>query len=199
MSRPAARPRVVALCLLLTATAFLLAQCRSSGGHGGELSASAALAGWDAVYDVLQHPRCVNCHPAGDAPLQGERSLPHAQNVRRGPEGRGVFALGCADCHQTQNVPGANVPPGAPHWQLPHPDQPLVFEGLSSGELCRNLRDPGRNGGRTPEQVLDHVAADPLVLWGWDPGEGRRPVPVPHAALVRAMRAWVDGGCACPE
>jgi len=74
---------------------------------------------------------------------------------------------------------------------------PLVFEGRSSAELCRQLRDPKTNGGRTPEQVLHHVAEDALVLWGWSPGEGRAPVPIPHADFVAAMRTWVQGGCGC--
>ena len=26
------------------------------------------------VYEVLQHPRCLNCHPSGDAPLQTDAS-----------------------------------------------------------------------------------------------------------------------------
>jgi hypothetical protein len=141
----------------------------------------------------------MNCHPAGDAPLQGDDGRPHAQNVQRGPAGLGLFAMRCSTCHQTSNAPGAHLPPGAPHWKLPHPDMPLVFEGKSSSELCRQLADPRQNGHKTPEQLFEHIAHDPLVLWGWAPGEGRTPVSIPHAELVAAMRAWVDGGCACPE
>jgi hypothetical protein len=141
----------------------------------------------------------MNCHPAGDLPLQGEASVPHAQNVQRGPRGEGRFAMRCSTCHQTSNTPGEHMPPGAPHWQLPHPDMPLVFEGRSSSELCRQLADRARNGGRTPEQLLEHMAQDPLVLWGWDPGAGRNPVPIPHAKFAAAARAWVEGGCRCPD
>ena len=195
--RSARLPRAAAGFLLL-ASGALLAQCRSTPAVGAA-DVKASLAGWDVVYRVLQHPRCLNCHPAGDVPLQGETSVPHAQNVRRGSEGQGVFALRCATCHQTENAPGPHLPPGAPHWQLPHPDEPLVFEGRSSAELCRQLEDPQHNGGKTHAEILRHIAEDPLVRWGWDPGEGREPVPVPHAELVAAVRAWVDGGCACPE
>ena len=173
----------------------LLAQCRS-GGSGG---ASRAHAAWGVVYEVLQHPRCLNCHPAGDAPLQGDDSVPHAQNVRRGPDGQGLFAMRCATCHTTENGPDAHLPPGAPHWQLPHPATPLVFEGVSSGDLCRQLQDRQRNGGKSLEEVFHHVAEDELVLWGWEPGPGRAPVPIPHAAFVAAMRTWIDAGCGCPK
>jgi hypothetical protein len=75
---------------------------------------------------------------------------------------------------------------------------PLVFQGKSSKDLCEQLRDPKRNGGKTPEQLLEHVAKDPLVLWGWAPGTGRAPVPVPHEEFVRAMKAWIEGGCKYP-
>jgi len=153
---------------------------------------------WEVIYKVLQHPRCLNCHPAGNSPLQGDASLPHGQNVQRGPMGRGRYALRCDSCHQESNQPGAHLPPGAPNWHLPRRDEPLVFEGRSPGELCRQLKDPAQNGHKTPEALFLHMAEDPLVLWGWDPGEGRTPVSVPRPELVAAMRAWVDGGCECP-
>jgi hypothetical protein len=159
--------------------------------------ASAAEA-WSVVYEVLPHPRCMNCHPAGDRPLQGDDSHPHAQDVRRGGSGHGLYAMRCATCHQDHNLDGPHLPPGAPNWHLPDPEMPLVFEGLGPGELCRRMRDPAHNGGRTPQQLLHHVEDDPLVLWGWSPGEGRTPVPVAHADLVRAMRTWIEGGCDCP-
>jgi len=185
-------------CLLLIAcvlgVAFAL-QCRGPA----DASTQDARASWETVYRVLQHPRCANCHPAGDAPLQGDDARPHAQNVQRGPEGEGLFAMRCSTCHQTANLPGAHLPPGAPHWKLPHPSMPLVFVGRTSAELCRQLKDPEQNGHKTPEQLLGHMAHDPLVLWGWHPGEGRAPVSIPHAEFVTAVRAWVEGGCDCPE
>src|SRR5262245_10196620 len=36
-----------------------------------------ARAAFTEAFKVFSHPRCVNCHPAGDAPLQGEDSRPH--------------------------------------------------------------------------------------------------------------------------
>ena len=35
-----------------------------------------ALALFTEAGKVIQHPRCVNCHPAGDRPMQGEDSHP---------------------------------------------------------------------------------------------------------------------------
>jgi len=199
-------PRRIPVLLAATAALVSLATCRSGGpqsaapGTGGAAAkTSSGLAAWEVVYEVLQHPRCVNCHPAGDSPLQGDESQPHVQNVRRGADGEGRYALRCDACHQDHNLADPHLPPGAPSWHLPHPDMPLVFEGRTSGELCRQLRDPAQNGGRTPAQLERHMELDPLVLWGWDPGPGRAPVPVPQTDFARAVRAWVAGGCDCPE
>lgn len=198
---PRARRAVIGACAA-AAIACAAASCGSpeprAGGRAKGKAADPAAA-WAVVYEALQHPRCLNCHPAGNVPLQGEESRPHAQNVQRGTDGTGRFALRCANCHREENTPGAHQPPGAPHWQLPHPRMPLIFEGRTSAELCRQLADPEQNGGRTPEQVFEHIAKDPLVLWGWSPGEGREPVSVPHADLLAALRVWIDAGCACPE
>lgn len=182
------------------ALALVCTRCGSPspGGGSGSVGSGELAAAWDTVYRVLQHPRCLNCHPAGDAPLVGEDSRPHPQNVQRGPHGQGLFAMRCNACHQTRNVEGAHMPPGAPVWQLPEPAMPLVFEGRGSEQLCRQLADPRQNGGKTPEQLLRHVREDGLVLWGWAPGEGRAPVPVPHAEFVRAFRTWVESGCRVP-
>ena len=196
MSRTTRKRRNLALLGAASALSALIAmQCASPNS---DPSGSAAVAAWKVVYGVLEHPRCVNCHPAGAAPLQGDDEHPHAQNVQRGTDGQGLYALRCDACHQTQNLAGAHLPPGAPNWHLPRADMTLVFEGRGSGDLCRQLKDPKRNGGKTLEQLYAHVDRDPLVLWGWSPVEGRAPVSTSHADLVRAMRTWIDGGCGCP-
>src|SRR5712692_8367866 len=38
---------------------------------------------------VLTDPRCVNCHPAGDRPRQGEQGRLHQPPVERGADGHG--------------------------------------------------------------------------------------------------------------
>ena len=93
-----------------------------------------------AVYKVLMSPRCMNCHPSGDAPLQGDDSHPHTQNVQRGAEGKGVYALKCANCHQPQNTPGEHMPPGNPKWGLPPAEKKMVFQGRTPRNLSENTR-----------------------------------------------------------
>jgi len=181
---------------VLIVIAVVSVQCASGSADPAPRDATAA---WRTVYDVLQHPRCKNCHPIGRAPLQGDASLPHGQNVQGGPDGKGLFAMRCANCHLEQNQPGVHLPPGAPGWHLPTAAMPMVFEGRSPAELARQLVDPAQNGGKTREQIFEHMAKDPLVLWGWEPGAGRVPVATPHAEFVRALRAWIDAGCPVPE
>lgn len=169
---------------------------------GSTAPREAALAAFDTVQTVLQHPRCQNCHIPGDAPLQFDAGLAHAQNVKRGPEGKGVAGLPCSACHAAANPPasyGANMPPGAPNWHLPPPDQKMVFIGLSKGDLCATIKDPKRNGGKDFAALLEHASHDKLVLWGWAPGVGRKPVSVPHDAFVASFKTWIDGGAPCPE
>jgi hypothetical protein len=160
-----------------------------------------ALAAFATVQQVFQHPRCQNCHIPGDAPLQFDAGVPHAMNVVRGPAGTGARGLPCATCHGTTNPPasyGPHAPPGAPHWQLPPPMHKMVFIGLSPAKLCVTIKDPDANGGRDFEALIKHVSEDALVLWGWNPGGERAPVPVPHAEFIARFKQWAAAGGPCP-
>ena len=169
----------------------------TSAGSGAEGAAA-----FETIRAVLQHPRCQNCHIPGDAPLQFDEGRPHAQNVRRGPSGKGAVGFGCGTCHFSANSPasyGLHMPPGAPNWHLPPPERKMVFIGLSSGDLCRTIKNPKTNGGKDLEALLEHVNHDKLVLWGWDPGLGRNPVSIPHAEFVAKFQQWVEAGAPCPK
>ncbi len=164
-------------------------------------TASEALAAWETVRGVLQHPRCQNCHPAGDQPLQGDDSHVHQQNVQRGPEGRGMVGMQCSTCHGPAN-PSANfgrhIPPGSPdEWHMPKPEEKLVFVGVPSGALCAQLKDPARNGGKDMAALRAHLDT-PLVVWGWSPGFGRAPVSTPRDQFLGAWDTWARGGAPCP-
>jgi hypothetical protein len=154
-------------------------------------------AAFETMMPVLRYPRCMNCHMSGDFPRQGDASHPHIMDVRRGPDGHGVNAVKCSTCHQEHNLPGVHMPPGAPEWSLPSPAMPMIWEGLSDHQLCELLKDPKQNGHRTVEQIVEHMRT-PLVLWGWDPGEGRTPIPYPRERFLEAVKVWADHGAACP-
>ncbi len=179
--------------------ALLAVTCLNSMAYAQAAgNASASATAFADASQVFFHPRCMNCHPVGDAPLQGDSSRPHSMNVRRGPNGIGTNGLWCSACHQSTNLPGAHMPPGAPGWQLPFRDMPMIFEKKTPGDLCRQLKDPARNGNRTPAEVFEHLQT-PLVLWGWNPGEGRKPVPMPYEEFLGYMTEWVQKGAVCPD
>lgn len=165
-------------------------------------SAEAVAAAQRAFVDVarvLQSPRCRNCHPAGDAPLQTDAGRPHAMNISRSSV---LAGLPCSTCHQERNSEAiglAGGPPGAPHWGLPPAETPMVFEGLTVRALCEQLKDPARNGKRSLAALHDHVAHDALVLWGWAPGGKRTVPPLSHEKFVAAFATWVAGNGACPS
>ena len=151
------------------------------------------------VYKVLESPRCMNCHPSGDRPLQTDAGKPHAQNISRKSVAAGVA---CSTCHGTRNSEAVGVvggPPGAPNWNLPAADMPLVFQGRTPAQLCAQLKDPPQNGHRTLAQVLEHVTSDPLVGWGWEPGGKRTVPPLTRGAAGRRDDDVDRRGRACPE
>jgi len=156
----------------------------------------AALTAFERVAAVLESPRCMNCHPRGERPAQGDDRLVHLMNVRRGPADRGLPAMRCSTCHQQHNNDGAGVP-GAPHWRLA--PKSMGWTGLSRRELCRTLLDRSKNGGRSPAALMAHMTGDELVLWAWHPGAGRIPPPVSTDDFRRALEVWVNAGAPCPQ
>lgn len=158
---------------------------------------AAAVAAFMDMVPVLHNPRCMNCHMSGDYPRQGDDSHVHIMQVKRGPEGHGVNGVMCSTCHGNHNLAGVHMPPGAPDWALPKPSMPMIWEGLSDRQLCELLKDPNQNGHRTVADLIEHMRT-PLVLWGWHPGEGRTPIPVPEARFEADVERWVALGAACP-
>ncbi len=144
---------------------------------------------------VLQHPRCLNCHPAGDRPSQGEDQHPHSPLVVRGLDDKGAIALRCATCHQATNFAPSGVP-GHPLWHLA--PREMAWQGKSFGEICEQIKDPRRNGGKTLTQIHEHLAHDTLVGWAWAPGGTREPAPGTQAQLGALIAAWIETGTACP-
>jgi hypothetical protein len=143
---------------------------------------------------VIMNPRCMNCHPAGDRPTQGNDLHPHLPPVARG-------AGPCQTCHTVRNYTlmeraSYRSIPGHPRWDVAPIE--MAWQGKSVGEICQQLKDPQRNGGRSLELLHEHLAKDDIVAWGWQPGEGRDPVPGTQERLGELVRAWIDSGAACP-
>jgi hypothetical protein len=190
------------LGILLASTLFVL---HEQGGRNQRFARaqtqddrSASAKAFLTASRVFLHPRCVNCHPEGDHPLTGDQSRLQPMNIERGPDGMGIAGLSCSGCHQDKNLSGEHSPPGAPEWHLPTRKMPMVFQNMTPRQICEHLKDPAQNGGRNPDQIIEHVREAPLVLWGWNPGDGRTPVPMSHDEFVQAMTEWVTKSAACP-
>jgi hypothetical protein len=108
-----------------------------------------------------------------------------------------VNSVQCSTCHQDHNLVGAHMPPGAPDWRLPPPDTPMIWEGLTDSQLCELLKDPMQNGHRTVRQIVEHMST-PLVVWGWDPGQGRSAIPMKLSEFEARVQDWAMKGAACP-
>ena len=152
---------------------------------------------------VITNPRCMNCHPASDRPLQGNDKHVHIPPVVRGEAGVGGPGNQCAACHMQSNytllepATAYQSIPGHPRWGLAPIE--MAWEGKSVGEICIQLKDPERNGGRDLTLLHEHIAHDDLVAWGWNPGSGRAPAPGSQARLGELIQAWIDTGAHCPQ
>ena len=162
-----------------------------------------SIALYEEMSKVIEHPRCMNCHPRDDSPRQGMAMEMHRPPVVRHDEsGFGAPGMRCTTCHGAENVRlvgvgGIQSVPGHDPWHLA--PKSMGWIGLTTGEICEQLKDPERNGNRTLAEIHDHMANDALVGWGWHPGEGREPVPGTQKRFGRLTQAWIDTGAHCPE
>jgi hypothetical protein len=145
---------------------------------------------------VLTHPRCLNCHPAGDRPRQGDTSRLHQPPVVRGADGFGLPAMRCPICHLQANFDPAGVP-GNPIWHLA--PREMAWEGKTLGEICAQIKDPARNGNRALAALIEHIGEDHLVGWAWAPGYGRQPAPGTQKEAGALVEAWINTGAECPN
>jgi hypothetical protein len=144
---------------------------------------------------VLTHPRCVNCHPAGDRPHQTDARRLHQPPVWRGADGHGLESMRCDSCHGAANFDPGRMP-GNPIWHLA--PREMAWEGKTLAEICTQIKDPARNGNRKPEDLIHHIGEDSLVGWAWAPGFGRSPAPGTQKQAGALVEAWVKTGAACP-
>jgi hypothetical protein len=150
---------------------------------------------------VITSPRCMNCHPSTRQPTQGDDLHAHVPLMFGGPHDRGVPGLPCSSCHGTANMPTlapsiASIP-GNPHWGLAPAS--MAWQGKSLREICLQVQDGARNGGRSLSKIHEHLTTDPLVGWAWHPGEGRAPAPGTQAQFGALIQAWISTGAQCPQ
>ncbi len=88
----------------------------------------------------------------------------HGMNIHGGESRIGTEKLACSTCHMTSTQPNepAPAPPRAGiDWQL----APVAFIwfGKSGAEICAQLKDPKRNGGRDAAGLVRTPAARCIV------------------------------------
>lgn len=166
------------------------------------LKAQEASRAWNKIYEVFSHPRCANCHvpddnlPRWSGPNYGKTSV-HGMHISGGPSRIGVETVMCSTCHAHTNSDEPHGPPGAPVWMLAPVE--MLWWQQSSKQICEQIKDPARNGGRTLEEVAHHIEEDELVHWGWNPGIGREPAPYSARETAAFVNLWADAGAPCPE
>ena len=156
-----------------------------------------SLALFQEVGKVIQSPRCMNCHPATERPTQTDKMRPHIPLVVRGEGGVGAASgLNCSTCHHDANFDPANVP-GNPKWALAPAE--MAWQGKTLGQICVQIKDKERNGGKDMAALIHHMAEDELVGWGWNPGGNRTPAPGTQKQFGELFKAWADAGAVCPK
>jgi hypothetical protein len=143
---------------------------------------------------VIISPRCLNCHPVDDSPRQGDLMRLHEPTIVRGAGGMGAAAMRCFTCHGAANFGRV---PGNSKWFLAPPEMGWI--GRSLGQICEQIKDRKRNGDRSLQQLVDHMATDDLVGWAWHPGADRAPAPGTQKEFGELISAWVNTGAQCPK
>jgi hypothetical protein len=190
-----------AAVLCLAAVALAAAQgendLRSVSDFAGIADEHArAVAIFEEAGKVITHPRCLNCHPATDRPTQTDAMRPHEPMVVRGSGGHGAPGMTCSTCHHEANYEPARVP-GHPMWHLAPAE--MAWQGRSLGQICEQIKDVARNGGKDMAALVHHMAEDSLVGWAWSPGGGRTPAPGTQEEFGRLIKAWAEAGAHCPS
>jgi hypothetical protein len=174
----------------------------------GSVSAKDGLAAWDRIDAVVSHPRCSNCHVGADniprwSGIRGRADGKHGMNINAGESRIGAEAIACSTCHVTSATPN-DKPHAPPHTNIAWHLAPVEFAwfGKSSRDICLQLKDPGKNGGRNVMTLAHHLADDAkhlgFIQWGWNPGAGREPVPSSLQATVNDVLTWGAAGMPCP-
>ena len=118
------------------------------------LDAAAGLAAFADIYAVATHPRCLNCHPSGDVPLQTDESTPHSMGITRFSPLQGQH---CSTCHAGSGVGDglAPLPPADPAWSMP--PKHMAFED--------HLLITSWHSGRTPPPLSHPELVDRFATW----------------------------------
>jgi hypothetical protein len=175
----------------------------------GSVGRADGLQAWKRIQAVVTHPRCANCHVDAKAvpvwtPANETKSRVHAMNIRGGESRIGAEKIVCSTCHMTSTQPNGPAP-SPPHAGIPWQLAPVEFIwiGKTGPEICAQMKDPKRNGGRDAVGLLEHLRHDAslsgFIPRAWAPGEGRTTPPGTFEDHVKDMAMWGAAGQPCPN
>jgi hypothetical protein len=187
---------LILACLFIGSLTALSFSSPPSVSPPSDTQKETSLTAFNTILKVLKHPRCLNCHPSSDRPRQGDDAHVHVLGVQRGKDDKGLPAMRCNSCHQSENNTYSDVP-GAPNWHLA--PKSMAWQGLTDAQLGKALLDKTKNGHRTVAQLVEHMTKDALVQWAWQPGKGRNPPSINQVDFHEAVRVWAKNGAKTPE
>lgn len=202
------KSRIITACFaaLLTSPAYAEGEVVEINPPAvGSVTVEEGLQAWARIYEVTSHPRCSNCHvgatnrPMWSGPTYG-KTRPHGMNINAGDSRIGAEYVPCATCHALRETGDNDMPHAAPqvamNWQL----APVEAEwfGKSTAEICAQLSDTERNGGRDFLEIANHLDHDLILHWAWRPGGGREPAPYSLQEHVNDVLSWGVAGMPCP-
>ena len=172
-----------------TAAAAALATDAAAGlgaSRRSPITRARSVALFEEAGKVMQHPRCVNCHPRGDRPTAERRDAAAraAGGARRGRPRRAGAALHAPAIATRISIRRAC---------------PAIRNGTSRrrrwpGRASRSARSASRSrirratAARTSPRIVKHSTERQLVGWGWNPGAGRTPAPGTQAEFGALMQ-----------
>lgn len=175
----------------------------------GSVSRVQGLEAWKRIEAVVTHPRCANCHVDARAipiwtPAGESKPRIHGMNIRGGDSRIGAEKIACSTCHMTStqaNEPAPSPPRAGIDWQLAPVD--FIWYGKSGPEICAQMKDAKRNGGRDAVGLLEHLRHDAslngFIPRSWAPGAGRTTPPGTFEDHVKDVAMWGAAGQPCPE
>ena len=195
------------LLLAALSTATFAAEVEITVPEPGSISTEQGLEAWQRVFEVASHPRCANCHvgesdrPMWSGPSYGKTRY-HGMNIQAGESRIGIETVPCSTCHTTklEDWKAADtVPHSAPRVNMDWMLAPIEADwfGKDTDFICQQMRDPERNGGRTFEELAEHLGHDVILHWAWEPGGNREPAPYSLQDHINDLLAWGVAGQPC--
>ncbi len=149
----------------------------------------------DVIRDVVDSPRCRNCHASITEVTQTDDMTPHDLN-----EG-----TTCSWCHNDAAAIAPWPGEGEPIWHQPS-DPGMQWTDKTPDQIIAAIANPATNGNRSLQAIAAHVVQDHLVVWTFDPvsatGNLNGRTPAPHAdTYAQAFSVWAahyEDGETCP-